>query len=240
MTESESEQSRSVAEQEQLDYLTAQLELTLSYVEHAFTEHKPKSGRQEGRYDEERLRQRLAAVAARSHSHTGKHGPPSTGQVHKDAAYYDEVRRAVGGGTRSLLLGTSTKSLERSLAKLKAVEQGESPSSSPRSESNPLAESQSAKTPNDLIGIERFWIVGMVLVFLGILSSVLVAELLLDNWLHTLLQLLPLIFGGILVMAALFLISHPHVISRWGPRSRKAVSEAERHSRRVSEEQKKS
>jgi DNA-binding transcriptional MerR regulator len=43
----------------------------------------------------------------------------------RDAAYYDEVRRAVGRGAPTGLLGTSTKSLERSLAKLKAVQQAE-------------------------------------------------------------------------------------------------------------------
>jgi DNA-binding transcriptional MerR regulator len=43
----------------------------------------------------------------------------------RDAAYYDEVRKAVGRGAPTGLLGTSTKSLERSLAKLKAVQQAE-------------------------------------------------------------------------------------------------------------------
>ena len=43
----------------------------------------------------------------------------------RDAAYYEEVRRAVGHGAPTALLGTSTKSLERSLAKLKAVQQAE-------------------------------------------------------------------------------------------------------------------
>ena len=43
--------------------------------------------------------------------------------VEKDDAYYDEVRQAVGGGTRSVLLGTSTRSLERNLRKLKDVQQ---------------------------------------------------------------------------------------------------------------------
>jgi len=44
------------------------------------------------------------------------------GPVRRDDAYYDEVRRAVGRGAPSLLFGTSTKSLERSLAKLRNVE----------------------------------------------------------------------------------------------------------------------
>jgi hypothetical protein len=48
--------------------------------------------------------------------------------VEMDDTYYDEVRRAVGSGAPSVLLGTSTKSLERSLGKLRAGEQGEAPS----------------------------------------------------------------------------------------------------------------
>jgi DNA-binding transcriptional MerR regulator len=43
----------------------------------------------------------------------------------KDSAYYEEVRRAVGRGAPAALLGTSTKSLERSLAKLRAVQEAE-------------------------------------------------------------------------------------------------------------------
>ena len=46
-----------------------------------------------------------------------------------DDAYYDEVRRAVGRGAPTVLIGTSTRSLERSLTKLRAVRQGESPPS---------------------------------------------------------------------------------------------------------------
>jgi hypothetical protein len=53
-------------------------------------------------------------------------GPTPTAQASRDSAYYEEVRRAIGHGAPSMLLGTSTKSLERSLAKLRAVEQGES------------------------------------------------------------------------------------------------------------------
>jgi DNA-binding transcriptional MerR regulator len=48
----------------------------------------------------------------------------------RDTAYYEEVRRAVGHGAPTALLGTSTKSLERSLAKLKAVQQAEEAHSS--------------------------------------------------------------------------------------------------------------
>ncbi len=55
----------------------------------------------------------------------------------RDDAYYDELRRAVGRGTPSLLLGTSTRSLERGLRKLKAAQRADTgrPSSSAGSES---------------------------------------------------------------------------------------------------------
>lgn len=45
----------------------------------------------------------------------------------RDAAFYEEVRQAVGRGTPTLLLGTSTRSLERNLKKLKAVQQDRLP-----------------------------------------------------------------------------------------------------------------
>lgn len=38
-----------------------------------------------------------------------------------DEQFWDEVRQAVGTGTRSLLWGTSTRSLHRSLAEIRAV-----------------------------------------------------------------------------------------------------------------------
>ncbi len=41
--------------------------------------------------------------------------------VEKDAAYYDEVRQAVGRGAPTLLLGTSTRSLKRGFAQLVAA-----------------------------------------------------------------------------------------------------------------------
>lgn len=44
--------------------------------------------------------------------------------VETDDTYYDEVREAVGRGTRSILLGTSTKSLERHLSKLRDARRG--------------------------------------------------------------------------------------------------------------------
>lgn len=43
------------------------------------------------------------------------------GDVVRDEAYWAEVEEAVGTGTRSLLWGTSTRSLKRGLAELRAV-----------------------------------------------------------------------------------------------------------------------
>lgn len=40
-------------------------------------------------------------------------------QVAKDDAYWAEVQKAVGRGTPSILLGTSTRSLARALRKLR-------------------------------------------------------------------------------------------------------------------------
>ena len=41
--------------------------------------------------------------------------------VERDDAYYEEVRQAVGAGAPTVLLGTSTKSLEAELLKLRAA-----------------------------------------------------------------------------------------------------------------------
>ena len=41
-------------------------------------------------------------------------------------AYWDEVERAVGTGTRSILLGTSTRSLRKSLARLRRITEEDS------------------------------------------------------------------------------------------------------------------
>ncbi len=42
----------------------------------------------------------------------------------KDEGYWDEVERAVGKGTRSVLWGTSTRSLRRALARLRGQPRG--------------------------------------------------------------------------------------------------------------------
>lgn len=100
------------------------------------------------------------SVARRGHMHdTEEHGE----------AYYAEVRRAVGRGAPSLLLGTSTKSLERSLAKLKAADQGELPSA-------PRVASEAAAPPDDEVEITsvrvrpRLWLLGLSIIFLGVLG----------------------------------------------------------------------
>jgi len=92
-----------------------------------------------------------------------------THQAQRDEAYYDEVRRAVGSGTPTLLLGTSTKSLQRSLAKLTAVQQGKLPSA-------PRAPSEAAAPPDDEVEITsvrvrpRWWLWALSILFLGILG----------------------------------------------------------------------
>lgn len=51
--------------------------------------------------------------------------------VDRDDAYYDEVREAVGRGAPSVLLGTSTKSLEANVRKIQAAQQTRSPGAPP-------------------------------------------------------------------------------------------------------------
>lgn len=49
--------------------------------------------------------------------------PESNVTVDRDDSYYDEVRRAVGRGAPTVLLGTSTKSLEANIRKIRAAQQ---------------------------------------------------------------------------------------------------------------------
>ena len=51
--------------------------------------------------------------------HEAAHEAERDTPVQIDDAYYDEVGKAVGRGTPSVLLGTSTRSLKRHLTKLK-------------------------------------------------------------------------------------------------------------------------
>jgi hypothetical protein len=44
-------------------------------------------------------------------------------KIVKDDEYWAEVERAVGKGTRSILWGTSTRSLRKALAKLRKIEE---------------------------------------------------------------------------------------------------------------------
>jgi len=62
----------------------------------------------------------------------------------RDTSYYEEVRRALGRGAPSGLLGTSTKSLERSLSKLKAVQQAEDASASRDVSDSPALEGEAS------------------------------------------------------------------------------------------------
>jgi hypothetical protein len=114
--------------------------------------------------------------------------------VEIDDAYFDEVRRAVGGGAPTVLLGTSTKSLERNLEKLKELQRHEGPlpasqhTASPESKmSTPSSVSDHSPSPvpdNPSSLLEtvsyrpRFWHVAtmiyvpMGLVFLGWILTV--------------------------------------------------------------------
>ncbi len=66
--------------------------------------------------------------ASESGGGTFRGGPNEPGEaVTLDDQYFEEVRQAVGRGTPSVLLGTSTRSLNRSLAKIRAAERGEPP-----------------------------------------------------------------------------------------------------------------
>jgi hypothetical protein len=49
--------------------------------------------------------------------------------VDRDDAYYDDVRQAVGRGAPSVLLGTSTKALDRNLQKIRFAKVSDEPSS---------------------------------------------------------------------------------------------------------------
>jgi hypothetical protein len=84
-----------------------------------------------------------------------------------DDAYYDEVRRAVGRGAPSLLVGTSTKSLERSLAKLRAVQESESPSSSA-----PLTKTTSGHPSKYEFSSRKIWKCALLLVLIALSTVV--------------------------------------------------------------------
>jgi hypothetical protein len=69
-----------------------------------------------------------ATAGSRPSHFPGERGEPVQIQaeaVELDDAYYDEVRQAVGRGTPSVLLGTSTRSLGRNLAEIRTVERGD-------------------------------------------------------------------------------------------------------------------
>jgi hypothetical protein len=149
-------------------------------------------------------------------------GPTPTAQASRDTAYYDEVRRAVGRGAPGLLFGTSTKSLERSLAKLTAVEQGESES---RHESA-LAEStsrDSSETAQDSSQKGRSWIwtVPALSALLGLsvmaaaVVGLLAAGAVLHNWWYALVVLLPVLFIARSIVGFARVLHFPHhLISR--------------------------
>lgn len=118
-----------------------------------------KHGQAEGMSEQQRLHEEQLTARRQAHSvrdvHVGATASPTpTAHVQRDAAYYDEVRRAVGRGAPSLLLGTSTKSLKRSLAKLMAAERGESQSASITAPETSESSTEAAESPASAV---RSW-----------------------------------------------------------------------------------
>ncbi len=84
---------------------------------------------EESEESEELQRAKAHAVGGAATLASGAIPSPDAGKdapVQLDAAFYDEVRRAVGRGTPTLLLGTSTRSLKRNLEKLMMAAERES------------------------------------------------------------------------------------------------------------------
>lgn len=145
MTESEPPQSERRAEEE-LEHL---FEERVRQLEEAQREYRQLMSRirplLDWAYEQPTARVDISPSLVQGGVVLGEHVPSPLAQAHHDDAYYDEVRRAVGRGAPTLLVGTSTRSLERSLAKLQAVKQGESPSSSTVTTAT-LASSDEAQT----------------------------------------------------------------------------------------------
>jgi hypothetical protein len=73
-----------------------------------------------------------------------------------DDAFYADVREAMGRGTPSLLLGTSTRALDRSLAKIMAAQRA-----AQRAESEPVATPQSEPVAGPLPAQQVFEVTSM-------------------------------------------------------------------------------
>lgn len=99
-----------------------------------------------------------------SYSRVGKDDLPEL-----DDAYYDEVRRAVGRGAPTVLLGTSKRSLERSLARIRDAERG---ASGPEYPSVPFRRTALAVSVAALAGLASYgfstgWVAGLLALAVG-------------------------------------------------------------------------
>jgi len=146
MTESESAQAEKMSnerEWQELEFMLEQLRATRQPIRE---QHEPRTARAAapGVYS--------AARDTHFHDRVALGEPPlsSTVQARRNAEFYNEVRRAVGRGVPTVLLGTSTRSLERSLAKLTAAaDQHASSDLRERPSLRPLDEEQVPAQPDD-------------------------------------------------------------------------------------------
>ena len=113
-------------------------------------------------------------------------------QTHE--AYYDEVRRAVGRGAPTVLLGTSTRSLERSLAKLTAEQQGES-TPTPRVVPEKVRASEEAEVTSIHVNA-RPWLWAGLVILVGLLGWLIASK---DWWLGLLIALVPIVVGVVVL-----------------------------------------
>jgi hypothetical protein len=128
----------------------------------------------------------VLAESAEETPSSGADAPASYVEI--DDAYFDEVRRAVGGGTPTVLLGTSTKSLEAELLKLKAAYAPQSKTSGSRSDPPPTTRPpesgsrppESPAQPREIRRRARRWLRGVLLPWLlrfGLAASLVLAGL---------------------------------------------------------------
>jgi hypothetical protein len=85
--------------------------------------------------------------------------------LERDDAYYDEVRQAVGRGAPSVLLGTSTRSLEANVRKIEAAQQESSKPNLP------------AMTPFDQLALPRrtpVWLLALIIGLSGAAGTFLI------------------------------------------------------------------
>jgi hypothetical protein len=129
--------------------------------------------------------------------------------VERDDAYYEEVRQAVGRGAPSVLLGTSTKSLERNLEKLWMVHgaSGASQTASPQP-SQRLTRTLPATSDAPRVDARRHWLalrgvlIGTSAVFVAVVAALIaVAVATNSTWLVV---LAGCVVGAVTALALIF------------------------------------